>query len=67
MVCMKTTLNLKDDLMNAAMAVTGIKEKTALVHLGLEELIKKSARERLAKMGGIDPAAKNPKRKGSTK
>jgi hypothetical protein len=65
---MKTTMNLKDELIKEAIAATGIREKTALVHLGLEELIQKAARERLIKMGGSDPAAKAPsRRKSATK
>jgi Arc/MetJ family transcription regulator len=62
---MKTTMNLKDDLIKEAMAATGVREKTALVHLGLEELIQKAARERLIKLGGSDPSAKVPTRKKS--
>ncbi len=62
---MKTTMNLKDDLIKEAMAATGVREKTALVHLGLEELIRKSARDRLIKMGGSDPSAKLPARRKS--
>lgn len=54
---MKTTMNIQDDLIKQAMEATGIHEKTALVHLGLKELIQKAARERLIKMGGTDPSA----------
>ena len=35
------------------MAVTGIKEKTAVIHRGLEELVNKAARQRLIKLGGL--------------
>jgi hypothetical protein len=62
---MKTTMNLKDELIKEAIAATGIREKTALVHMGLEELIQKAARERLIKMGGSDPSAKLPPRRKS--
>jgi Arc/MetJ family transcription regulator len=58
LVCMKTTMNLKDDLVRRAMEATGIKEKTALVHLGLEELVKKAAYKRLIALGGTDIKAK---------
>jgi Arc/MetJ family transcription regulator len=64
-VCMKTTMNLRDELVKEAMAATGIREKTALVHLGLEELVQRAARERLIKMGGSDPSAKLPPRRRS--
>jgi Arc/MetJ family transcription regulator len=50
---MKTTIILKDDLVREAMAVTGIKEKTAVIHRGLEELVNKAARQRLIKLGGL--------------
>jgi Arc/MetJ family transcription regulator len=49
---MRTTLILKDDIMQMAARLTGVKEKTALVHLGLEALIAKEAARRLASFGG---------------
>ena len=49
---MRTTLNIEDDLINKAAKMTGIKEKTALVKLGLEALIARESARRLAKMGG---------------
>jgi Arc/MetJ family transcription regulator len=60
---MKTTMNLKADLLAEAMSATGIHEKTALVHLGLTELVQKAARERLIKMGGTDPLSEIPQRR----
>ena len=61
---MKTTMNLKDDLVERAMQATGIKEKTALVHMGLEELVRKAAYQRLINLGGSDPsAAATPRKK----
>jgi Arc/MetJ family transcription regulator len=49
---MKTTLNIEDTLIDQAMKLTGIKEKTALVKLGLEALIARESARRLAKLGG---------------
>ncbi len=49
---MKTTLILKDDLINEAMKETGIKEKTAVIHYGLQEILKAAARKRLIALGG---------------
>ena len=49
---MRTTIIIKDDVINKAAELTGIKEKTALVHAGLEALIEKKARERLAALYG---------------
>jgi Arc/MetJ family transcription regulator len=54
---MRTTLNLQDDLVQKAAEVTGIKEKTALVHAGLKALIERVAAERLIALGGSDPKA----------
>lgn len=63
-VCMKTTINLKDELVRQAMEATGIHEKTALVHKGLEELIRKAAYQRLIALGGSDTSASTaPRRK----
>lgn len=56
-------MNLKPELVKAAMDATGVHEKTALVHLGLEELVRKAARERLIELMGKDRAAKAPPRK----
>ena len=47
---MRTTLNIKDDLIKKVSKLTGIKEKTTLVRLGLEALIAKESSKRLAKL-----------------
>ena len=44
--------------MAKAAALTGVKEKTALVHLGLEALISKMSAARLARLGGTERKAK---------
>lgn len=49
---MRTTLNIEDKLIDKAAKLTGIKEKTSLVRLGLEALIAKESSKRLAKLGG---------------
>jgi Arc/MetJ family transcription regulator len=51
---MRTTLNIKDDLIKKVSKLTGIKEKTTLVRLGLEALIAKESSKRLAKLGGTE-------------
>ena len=51
---MKTTLNIEDKLLDRASKLTGIKEKTSLVRLGLEALIAKESSKRLAKLGGTE-------------
>jgi Arc/MetJ family transcription regulator len=50
----RTTLNIKDSLIDKASKMTGIKEKTTLVKLGLEALIARESGKRLAKLGGTE-------------
>lgn len=51
---MRTTINIDDSLIKKASALTGIEEKTVLVRLGLEALIKNENSRRLAKLGGTE-------------
>lgn len=51
---MRTTLNIEDELLEKASKLTGIKEKTSLVRLGLEALITRESSKRLAKLGGTE-------------
>ena len=51
---MRTTLNIEDSLIDQASRMTGIKEKTTLVRLGLEALIANESGKRLAKLGGTE-------------
>lgn len=55
---MRTTLNIEDDLIAKASKMTGIKEKTRLVRLGLESLIARESGKRLAKLGGTEKQLK---------
>jgi Arc/MetJ family transcription regulator len=64
---MRTTLNLNDELLAKAQSYTGIKEKTRLIHLGLEALIQREAAVRLAALGGTVPSAKPGRRRRSAK
>lgn len=62
---MRTTLNIEDNLMAKASKITGIKEKTALVKLGLEALIASESAKRLARLGGTQKELKAiPRRRG---
>lgn len=64
LVCMRTTLNIDDDLLRRARELTGVNEKTALVRAGLEALIAREAGRRLAALGGSQPQLKSiPRRK----
>ena len=51
---MRTTLILDDDLLERARSLTGLKEKTAMVHAGLEALIARESARRLAALGGSE-------------
>jgi len=63
---MRTTLNIEDSLMSKASKMTGIKEKTTLVKLGLEALIAKESAKRLARLGGTQKQLKSiPRRRES--
>ncbi|MDZ7699793.1 MAG: type II toxin-antitoxin system VapB family antitoxin [Deltaproteobacteria bacterium] len=61
---MRTTLNLDDELVEKAAKLTGVKEKTSLVRLGLEALISKESSKRLAQLGGSEKDLKSiPRRR----
>lgn len=56
---MRTTLNINDDVLQEAAKLTGIKEKTALVLLGLKSLIAKESARRLAQLGGTQKSLRH--------
>jgi Arc/MetJ family transcription regulator len=60
---MRTTLNLKEDLYKEAAKATGIQEKTKLIHLGLQALIRETAAKRLSRLFGTVKTAKAPPRR----
>jgi Arc/MetJ family transcription regulator len=62
---MRTTLILNDALLEEARRLTGLSEKTALVHAGLEALIARESASRLADLGGTDPGAASGRRRRS--
>ncbi len=65
---MRTTLNIDDQLLKDAAQMTGVKEKTSLVRMGLEALLRREAAKRLAAMGGTDPhASAAPRRRRTPK
>jgi len=51
---MRTTLNIEDSLLAEAARLTGTREKTALVRMGLESLIARENARRLAELGGTE-------------
>jgi hypothetical protein len=52
---MRTTLIIDGSLLERARELTGIRQKTALVHAGLEALIAREAARRLAALAGAEP------------
>lgn len=61
---MRTTLNIDDELLVKASALTGVEEKTSLVRLGLEALIARESARRLAQLGGTEKGLRSiPRRK----
>lgn len=51
----RTTVNLNEELLSEAQRLTGIEERTALIHAGLRVLIERESARRLARLGGTEP------------
>ena len=51
---MRTTLNIDDRMLRKATEITGVKEKTSLVRMGLEALVSLESAKRLASLGGTE-------------
>jgi Arc/MetJ family transcription regulator len=60
---MRSTLNIDDEMLQKAAELTGEKEKTALVRMGLKALIARESARRLAKLGGTEPNSSLPPRR----
>lgn len=54
---------IEDGLIEKASKLTGVKEKTSLVRLGLEALIARESGKRLARLGGTEKALQTPRRR----
>lgn len=64
---MRTTLNIDAALLRDAERLTGVKEKTSLVRLGLEALIAKESARRLANLGGSEKQVRPIRRRRTGK
>ena len=64
-ICMRTTLNISDELLERAAKLTGVQEKTSLVRLGLEALIALESARRLARLGGTEKRLRTVPRRRS--
>ena len=62
-VHMRTTLNIDEDLLQKARRLRGLKEKTAIVHAGLEALIALESARRLAALGGSEKGLRSVRRR----
>ena len=51
---MRTTINLDDELLDEAHRITGMRERTTLIHEGLRALIERESARRLARLGGSE-------------
>jgi len=49
-----TRINIDDNILKKASELTGVKEKTSLVRVGLESLISLESARRLARLGGTE-------------
>ena len=63
LVCMRTTLNIDDALLAAAMRAVGVDSKTRVIEMALEKLIQVAAMHRIAALHGAVPKAKAPPRR----
>jgi Arc/MetJ family transcription regulator len=52
---MRTTINIDDEILSRASELTGIKEKTALVRMGLEYLIARESAKTAKRRISDDP------------
>ena len=52
---MRTTINLDEELVSRAQRISGVKERTAVIHEGLKALIERESARRLARLGGSEP------------
>lgn len=62
---MRTTINIDDELLTEAQRITGMKERTALIHAGLKALIERESARRLARLGGSEPRLQSIPRRRS--
>jgi len=64
---MRTTLIIDDALLARAQELSGLREKTAVLHAGLQALIARENARRLAALGGTEQRLKPiPRRRART-
>ena len=62
---MRISINLDNRLLAEAQRITGIKQRTALIHEGLRALIERESARRLARLGGSEPRLRTISRRRS--
>lgn len=62
---MRTTVNLDEKLLLQASRISGLTERTLLIHEGLQALIERDSARRLARLGGTQKTLKAPPRRRS--
>lgn len=60
---MRTTLNIDDQLLEKALKLSGLKEKTAVLHAGLHALIAIASARRLVALGGTQKHLRSIRRR----
>ncbi len=63
LMCVRTTLNIDDGLLEQARRLSGIREKTALVRAGLEALVARESARRLVALGGSEKSLRRIRRR----
>jgi hypothetical protein len=63
---MRMAIDVDERLLERAESLTGIQERTALLHEGLRALIARESARGLARLGGSDASAKAPRRRRSS-
>ncbi len=68
-ICMRTTLNLDDQLLKEAQRLSGVTGKTAVIHAGLRALIARESARRLAALGAtereLEPVRRRRSKRGA--
>ena len=59
----RTTININDKLLAQAAQITGLTERTLLIHEGLQALIQRESARRLARLSGTQKTLKVPPRR----
>ncbi len=62
---MRTTVNLDDELLEQAVSLSGVRERSALLREALAALIQRESARRLAQLGGTEKRIKPAPRRRS--